>query len=125
MGRSAVASRIKARGRAGECYYEGLTMSSQPPPAAILQSPISAYAYAFVALGELPAAIVGWCMTLEYGISGAAVAKSWGEMVRVGESDVGVISLSWLIALYGATWCGVMYVVSCLQAGSEQSPWSR
>eukprot|EP00903_Cladosiphon_okamuranus_P017906 g16477.t1 len=43
-----------------------------------------AYAYAFVALGELPAAIVGWCMTLEYGISGAAVAKSWGEMLSVG-----------------------------------------
>lgn len=41
-----------------------------------------AYAYTFVALGELPAAIVGWCMTLEYGISSAAVAKSWGEMVR-------------------------------------------
>ncbi|CAN0488204.1 unnamed protein product, partial [Hapterophycus canaliculatus] len=42
-----------------------------------------AYAYAFVALGELPAAIVGWCMTLEYGISGAAVARSWGEMVSL------------------------------------------
>lgn len=27
---------------------------------------------------------MGWCMTLEYGISGAAVAKSWGEMVRRG-----------------------------------------
>ncbi|CAM9536547.1 unnamed protein product [Ectocarpus sp. 6 AP-2014] len=45
-----------------------------------------AYAYTFVALGELPAAIVGWCMTLEYGISAAAVAKSWGEMLSVGLS---------------------------------------
>ncbi|CAM9805598.1 unnamed protein product, partial [Laminaria digitata] len=43
-----------------------------------------AYAYAFVALGEMPAAIVGWCMTLEYGFSAAAVAKSWGEMLSVG-----------------------------------------
>eukprot|EP00904_Undaria_pinnatifida_P004759 jgi/Undpi1/14284/HiC_scaffold_9.g03933.m1 len=43
-----------------------------------------AYAYAFVALGEMPAAIVGWCMTLEYGLSAAAVAKSWGEMLSVG-----------------------------------------
>ena len=41
-----------------------------------------------MALGELPAAIVGWCMTLEYGVSAAAVAKSWGEMVNPNELSV-------------------------------------
>jgi APA family basic amino acid/polyamine antiporter len=39
----------------------------------------SAYVYANVALGELPAVIAGWCLSLEYGISGAAVARSWGD----------------------------------------------
>lgn len=48
-----------------------------------------------MALGELPAAIVGWCMTLEYGISGAAVAKSWGEMVRVGGSGKRWAIIQW------------------------------
>lgn len=28
----------------------------------------SSYAYVFVALGELPAVIAAWCLTLEYGI---------------------------------------------------------
>jgi hypothetical protein len=32
--------------------------------------------YAFVALGELPAFIAGWCLTLEFGVSGSAVAVS-------------------------------------------------
>ena len=39
----------------------------------------SSYAYVYNALGELPAVVAAWCLTLEYGISGAAVARSWGE----------------------------------------------
>lgn len=39
----------------------------------------SSYAYVYYALGELPAVIAAWCLTLEYGISGAAVARSWGD----------------------------------------------
>jgi APA family basic amino acid/polyamine antiporter len=41
----------------------------------------STYAYSYVALGELPAVIAGWCLTLEYGVSGAAVARSWSDKV--------------------------------------------
>jgi amino acid transporter len=48
----------------------------------------STYAYAYVALGELPAVIAGWCLSLEYGISGAAVARSWSKKV-----------LKWIVAL--------------------------
>lgn len=36
--------------------------------------------YAFI--GEYPAVIAAWCLTLEYGISGSAVARSWGDKVN-------------------------------------------
>ena len=39
----------------------------------------SSYAYVFYAMGELPAVVAAWFLTLEYGISGAAVARSWGD----------------------------------------------
>lgn len=39
----------------------------------------STYAYAYVALGELPAVLAAACLTLEYMVSGAAVARSWGD----------------------------------------------
>ena len=39
----------------------------------------SAYAFTYVAFGELPAWLVGWNMTLGYGISSAVVARSWAE----------------------------------------------
>jgi APA family basic amino acid/polyamine antiporter len=41
----------------------------------------STYVYAFVSLGEWAAVISGACLTLEYGVSGAAVARSWGDKV--------------------------------------------
>jgi amino acid transporter len=42
----------------------------------------SSYAYVYVGLGELPAVIAAWCLSLEYGISGAAVARSWGDKMN-------------------------------------------
>ncbi|GAB9468391.1 Amino acid-polyamine-organocation [Globisporangium polare] len=42
----------------------------------------STYAYAYHALGELPAVIAGWLLTLEYAVSGAGVARSWAEKVE-------------------------------------------
>lgn len=41
----------------------------------------SAYAFAYSTVGELSAFLVGWCLTLEYGISAAAVARSWAAHV--------------------------------------------
>jgi amino acid transporter len=41
----------------------------------------STYVYALVTLGEWPAVIAGACLTLEYGVSGAAVARSWADKV--------------------------------------------
>ncbi|GAB6989997.1 amino acid permease [Paenibacillus pini] len=37
----------------------------------------SAYAYSYVAFGELLAWILGWDLILEYGVAGAAVASGW------------------------------------------------
>ncbi|KAJ0406993.1 hypothetical protein ATCC90586_009213 [Pythium insidiosum] len=42
----------------------------------------SAYAYAYHALGELPAVIAAWLVTLEYGMSGAGVARSWAQKME-------------------------------------------
>ena len=43
----------------------------------------SSYIYTFSTMGELPAYISAACLTLEYGISGVAVARSWGDKVDV------------------------------------------
>jgi len=39
----------------------------------------SAYAYVYTCLGEFPAVIAAACLTLEYLVSAAAVARSWGD----------------------------------------------
>jgi amino acid transporter len=42
----------------------------------------STYAYAYHAIGELPAVIAAWLLTLEYAVSGAGVARSWAQKVE-------------------------------------------
>lgn len=57
------------------CVLSGLSyaeMSARIPSAG------SAYAYTYYTMGEMAACIAGWCLTLEYGLSGAAVARVWG-----------------------------------------------
>jgi APA family basic amino acid/polyamine antiporter len=56
----------------GCCYAE---LSGRIPSAG------SSYAYAYVALGELPAFVVAGMLTLEFLLSGSAVARSWGDKV--------------------------------------------
>lgn len=41
----------------------------------------SAYTYSYVALGELPAWIVAWCLTTEYVFAGAYVSVGWSGYV--------------------------------------------
>ncbi|OQR99757.1 Amino Acid-Polyamine-Organocation (APC) Family [Thraustotheca clavata] len=63
----------------------------------IIPSSGSTYAYAYHALGELPAAIAGWLLFLEYGISGAGVARSWGLKVQLfAQSMFPEYSFQWL-----------------------------
>jgi len=54
----------------GTCYAE---LSSRIPLSG------SAYAYAFVAMGELPAVIAAACLSIEYIAAASAVARSWGD----------------------------------------------
>ncbi|MEU8617670.1 amino acid permease [Streptomyces sp. NPDC048623] len=42
----------------------------------------SSYSYAYATLGEFPAWAVGWCLLLEYAVSGAAIAVSWGQYLN-------------------------------------------
>ena len=39
----------------------------------------STYAFVYHTLGELPAVVGAGCLTFEYGISGAGVARSWSD----------------------------------------------
>lgn len=39
----------------------------------------SCYSYSYHALGELAGMVGGLCLTLEYGVSGAGVARSWSD----------------------------------------------
>eukprot|EP00516_Mucochytrium_quahogii_P009659 CAMPEP_0203771302 /NCGR_PEP_ID=MMETSP0099_2-20121227/3324_1 /ASSEMBLY_ACC=CAM_ASM_000209 /TAXON_ID=96639 /ORGANISM=" , Strain NY0313808BC1" /LENGTH=498 /DNA_ID=CAMNT_0050668601 /DNA_START=307 /DNA_END=1803 /DNA_ORIENTATION=+ len=41
----------------------------------------STYAFSYHGLGEIFAVVAAWLITLEYGVSGAAVARSWGDKV--------------------------------------------
>ncbi len=38
----------------------------------------SSYSYAYATLGEFAAWTVGWCLLLEYAVSGATIAVRWG-----------------------------------------------
>ncbi|CAN0523263.1 unnamed protein product, partial [Ectocarpus sp. 12 AP-2014] len=60
------------------CVFSGLSYAEL---SSIIPSEGGTYAYAFVALGELPAIITAWCLTLEFGISGAAVARAWADKI--------------------------------------------
>ncbi len=56
------------------CALTGLVLAEL---ASALPQSGGAYSYAYVALGRLPAWIVGWCIILLYGVGAAAVAVGW------------------------------------------------
>jgi len=67
----------------GVCYAE---LACRLPAAG------SSYVYVYASMGELPAVLVAACLTLEYVVSGAAVARSWGDkMVRWMAEDLHII----------------------------------
>eukprot|EP00743_Colponemidia_sp_Colp-15_P010118 GILK01011111.1.p1 GENE.GILK01011111.1~~GILK01011111.1.p1 ORF type:complete len:508 (+),score=69.18 GILK01011111.1:122-1645(+) len=51
----------------------------------------SAYIFAYASLGELVAFIIGWNLTLEYGLSAAAISRAWSGYI-VSLSDGGIPS---------------------------------
>lgn len=42
----------------------------------------SSYTYVYATLGEWPAFIAAWCLTLEFGLSSSAIARNWGDKLQ-------------------------------------------
>ena len=68
------------------CLFAGLCYAEL---AAMIPVSGSAYTYAYGSLGEICAWVVGWCLVLEYLVSGAAVAVSWSGTMNEILGEVG------------------------------------
>lgn len=101
------------------CVFSGLSyaeMSSRIPACG------GAYSFVYSAVGEFAAFLVGMCLTLEYGVSSAAVARAFAAYV--GEA---VAMPGWMSGKE-AGWCavggGLMLVISFLIAlGIREALW--
>lgn len=60
----------------------------------------SAYTYAYAALGELTAWIIGWDLILEYAISNVAIAISWSSYACTLLAGIGIHVPPWLATDY-------------------------
>ena len=81
------------------CAFTGLCYSEL---AGMVPSAGSAYAYAYAALGELVAWIIGWDLLLEYSVGAGTVAVSWSSYVQALLHGWGADLPHWLAAAPGA-----------------------
>ena len=65
-------------------------------------------------MGELPAFVAGGLLTLEYGVSGAAVARSWGDKVAYAAHSLGMNNTSFLNYEHASMMAGVVQVACVL-----------
>ncbi|CEG47728.1 amino acid-polyamine-organocation family [Plasmopara halstedii] len=105
------------------CLLSGLTFMEL---ACLIPSTGSTYAYAYHALGELPALIAGFLLTLEYGVSSAGGARSWSDkLTQWMNSQFGIQGPDWMkpkdsvVDLYaGLLVVGSTAIILCgMQAG--------
>ncbi|KAG7379248.1 hypothetical protein PHYPSEUDO_008844 [Phytophthora pseudosyringae] len=105
------------------CLLSGLSFMEL---ACLIPSAGSTYAYAYHALGELPALVAGFLLTLEYGVSSAGGARAWSDkLTQWMDSQLGVQGPAWMkprdsvVDLYaGLLMAGSTAVVLCgMQAG--------
>ncbi|CAK9252805.1 unnamed protein product [Sphagnum jensenii] len=73
----------------------------------------SSYVYAYAALGEYPAVIAAWSLSLEYGLSGAAVSRSWGDKLATWVSSFGV-SISTPLDAVGINLFAGFLMITCV-----------
>lgn len=102
------------------CLFSGMSyaeMSSRDPDCG------GAYAFTYAALGELAAFLVGCCLTLEYGIASAAIARSWASYL--GEAVTGLPS--WTVGRGGgASMLAsllVLAITAVLAKGMKEASW--
>jgi basic amino acid/polyamine antiporter, APA family len=102
------------------CLFSGMAyaeMSSRDPDCG------GAYAFAYTALGELPAFLVGCCLTLEYGVASAAIARSWASYL--GEAFLSLPS--WTVGrdsfLSVFAFALVLAITAVLSAGMREAKW--
>ncbi|CAH0493768.1 unnamed protein product [Peronospora farinosa] len=63
----------------------------------LIPSAGSTYAYTYYALGELPALVAGFLLTLEYGVSSAGGARSWSDkLTQWMDSQLGIQGPNWM-----------------------------
>ena len=65
-------------------------------------------------MGELPAFVAGGLLTLEYGVSGAAVARSWGDKVAYAAHSLGMNNTSFLNYEHASMMAGVVQAACVL-----------
>lgn len=70
------------------CIFAGLCFAEL---ASLIPVSGSSYSYAYVALGELPAWIIGWCVTAQYILSVSTVAAGWSGYLKSFLRDWGII----------------------------------
>lgn len=88
----------------------------------------SAYTFSYVALGELVAWIIGWCLTLEYAISASATARSWSGTFVQALQGFGVNTPVWLdsyaVSVFSFSPLAAVIVLLCaaiLMIGARES----
>ena len=109
------------------CGFAGLCYSEL---AGMIPSAGSAYSYAYAALGELAAWIIGWDLLLEYAVASGAVAVSWSTYVQSLLHGWGIDLPHWLAAspaeggLMNLPGAAIIIVLSLLLiVGISQSAW--
>ena len=109
------------------CAFAGLCYSEL---AGMIPSAGSAYSYAYAALGELAAWIIGWDLLLEYAVAAAAVAVSWSTYVQSLLHGWGVDLPHWLAAspveggVANLPAAGIIVLLSVLLIGGiSESAW--
>jgi len=73
----------------------------------------SCYVFSYHGLGELASVVGSVCLTMEYGISGAGVARGWSKKFA---SMIGQGSDSWLFIQYGKEDCYFDFLAALLTA---------
>ncbi|GAB0489079.1 hypothetical protein MMPV_000295 [Pyropia vietnamensis] len=69
-------------GAAAACFATGLAYAEMASRTVAAGRPAGgAYSFAAATLGQTPAFLVGWAMSVEFGVSSAAVARAWAAYV--------------------------------------------